>query len=88
MVAGLPVVAVGEGGVRYYLRDGETGFVTPLDKIGFANAVRTLLNKPHLRMAMAERARAFALRHFSLNACLDRLEQVYRRVTDQLPAKV
>jgi len=88
MVAGLPVVAVGEGGLRYYLRDGETGFVTPLDKIGFANAVRTLLNKPHLRMAMAERARAFALRHFSLNACLDRLEQVYRRVTDQLPAKV
>lgn len=88
MMAGLPIVAVGEGGVRYYLRDGETGFVTPLDKIGFANAVRTLLNKPHLRIAMAERARAFALRHFSLNACLDRLEQVYRRVTDQLPAKV
>ena len=88
MVAGLPVVAVGEGGVRYYLRDGETGFVTPLDKIGFANAVRTLLNKPHLRMAMAGRARAFALRHVSLNARLDRLEQVYRRVTNQLPAKV
>ncbi len=88
LMAGLPVVAVGEGGIRYYLRDGEVGFVTPHDPLGFANAVRALLDKPHLRMAMAERARAFALRHFSLDTYLDRLEQVYRQVTDQLPARV
>jgi len=88
LMAGLPVVAVGEGGVRYYLRGGETGFVTPLDKVGFANAVRALLDKPHLRMAMAERARSLALQQFSVTACLDRLERVYRQVMVASPTRV
>ncbi len=79
MMSGLPIVAVGEGGIRFLVKDGEIGFLTPQDKIGFANAVRTLLDKPHLRMAMGERARAYARRAFSLDACTDKLEAVYRR---------
>jgi len=79
MMSGLPVVVVGEGGIRYFVKDGEVGFVVPHDKIGFANAVRTLLDKPHLRMAMAERARMFAMQTFSLTACIDRLESLYQK---------
>ena len=80
MMSGLPVVVVGEGGIRYFVKDGEVGFVVPHDKIGFANAVRTLLDKPHLRMAMAERARMFAMQTFSLSVCVDRLENLYQKV--------
>jgi len=80
MMSGLPVVVIGEGGIRYFVKDGEVGFVVPHDKIGFANAVRTLLDKPHLRMAMAERARMFAMQTFSLSACIDRLESLYQKV--------
>ncbi len=80
MMSGLPVVVVGEGGIRYFVKDGEVGFVVPHDKIGFANAVRTLLDKPHLRMAMAERARMFAMQTFSLSSCVDRLESLYQKV--------
>lgn len=80
MMAGLPVVVVGEGGIQYFVKDGEVGFVVPHDKFGFANAVRALLDKPHLRMAMAERAREFAMKTFSLSVCLDRLEALYQRV--------
>ena len=80
MMAGLPVVVVGEGGIRYFVKDGEVGFVVPHDKGEFAKAVRTLLDKPHLRMAMAERAREFAMRTFSLAGCLDKLEALYQRV--------
>jgi glycosyltransferase involved in cell wall biosynthesis len=80
MMSGLPVVVVGEGGIRYFVKDGEVGFVVPRDKIGFANAVRTLLDKPHLRMAMAERARMFAMQTFSLSSCVDRLESLYQKV--------
>ncbi len=80
MMAGLPVVVIGEGGIQYFVKDGEVGFVVPHDKFGFANAVRTLLDKPHLRMAMAERAREFAMRTFSLSVCLDRLESLYQKV--------
>jgi 1,2-diacylglycerol 3-alpha-glucosyltransferase len=81
MMSGLPVVVVGEGGIRYFVKDGEVGFVVPHDKIGFANAVRTLLDKPHLRMAMAERARMFAMQTFSLSSCVDRLESLYQKVS-------
>lgn len=80
MMSGLPVVAVGEGGIRFFIKDGEIGFLTPQDKIGFANAVRTLLDKPHLRMAMGERAGAYARNTFSLETCINKLETVYRQV--------
>ncbi len=80
MMSGLPIVAIGEGGIRYFVKDGETGFLVPHNKRAFAEAVRTLLDKPHLRMAMGERARTYALQTFSLTACLDRLEAVYQKV--------
>ncbi|MCS7264501.1 MAG: glycosyltransferase [Armatimonadetes bacterium] len=88
MMAGLPVVVIGEGGIRHFVKDGEVGFVVPQDKIGFANAVRTLLDKPHLRMAMAERARTYAMQTFSLSACIDRLESLYHRVLSETVERV
>ncbi len=88
MMAGLAVVVVGEGGIQHFVKDGEVGFVVPCDKIGFANAVRTLLDKPHLRMAMGERARTYAMQTFSLSVCLDRLEGVYQRVLSKATERV
>lgn len=88
MMSGLPVVVVGEGGIKYFVKDGEVGFVVPHDALSFANAVRTLLDKPHLRMAMGERARAFAMETFSLSICLDRLENLYQKVLAETVERV
>lgn len=88
MMAGLPVVVVGEGGIQHFVKDGEVGFVVLRDKIGFAKAVRNLLDKPHLRMAMAERARTYAMQTFSLSACTDRLEALYHRVLSETVKRV
>ncbi len=80
MMAGLPVVVIGEGGIKHFVKEGEFGFVVPHDKVSFANAVGTLLDKPHMRMAMAERAREFAMQTFSLSSCLDKVEALYQKV--------
>jgi glycosyltransferase involved in cell wall biosynthesis len=80
MLSGLPIVAIGEAGIPFIVKDGETGFLTPQDTIGFANSVRTLLDKSYLRIAMGERARQYAMLNFSTDACTDKLETVYRRV--------
>lgn len=80
MMSGLPVVVIGEGGVRHFVKDGEVGFVVPRDKASFASAVRTLLDKPHLRAAMSERARMFSMQVFSLSACIEKHESLYQKV--------
>lgn len=88
MMAGLPIVAIGEGGIKLFVKDREVGLLTRPDKREFAEAVQTLLEKPHLRVAMGERARLYAQNLFSLKACIEKLEGIYRRVIKKAPLRV
>lgn len=61
--AGLPVVAVNEGGPREIIADGETGFLTAAAPDALARAIHELASDPLLRarMGTAARQRATAL---------------------------
>lgn len=57
MALGLPVVAVDAGGIADAVRDGETGFLTPVDPAALAAKVRVLLDDPVRARQMGERGR-------------------------------
>ncbi|UCF67341.1 MAG: glycosyltransferase family 4 protein [Acidobacteriota bacterium] len=55
--AGLPVISTAAGGIPHLVRDGETGFIIPLDDDrAMAERAERLLADPSLARAMAERA--------------------------------
>lgn len=63
---GLPVVAFDLGGVREWLKDGETGFaVPPFDVAALAAAVGKLRDDPRLCREMGENGRRLAAERFS-----------------------
>ena len=59
LASGVPAVVTRDGGPKYIVRDGVTGFVR--DDDGFAGAVRELAGDGARRRAMGEAARAHAL---------------------------
>lgn len=68
-LSGIPAVATAVPGVRSIVKDGETGFVVPVDDVdALAAAVTKLLDDGPLRRSMGEAARAHGLDHFSLAA--------------------
>jgi glycosyltransferase involved in cell wall biosynthesis len=73
---GIPVVAVGEGGVCNVVEDGHGGFLTRLDVEQFTETVRRLLLNPELRREQSCKAREHANR-FSLDAMTESLLRVY-----------
>ena len=74
---GLPVVASRFGGFPEVIDEGRTGLlVPPRDPTALAAAVRTLLNDPERRRAMADAAPGWAAQ-FSWSAVVDRIEAVY-----------
>jgi D-inositol-3-phosphate glycosyltransferase len=74
---GLPVVASRFGGFPEVIDEGHTGLlVPPRDPTALAAAVRTLLNDPERRRAMAAAAPGWAAQ-FSWSAVVDRIEAVY-----------
>jgi glycosyltransferase involved in cell wall biosynthesis len=83
--AGTPVVSTRVGGVTSVAHDGAAGFVVdPNDERGLAIAIRTVLDDA----AITERAAASAAsvtRDFSLDALVDRLDQLYRRALSSVP---
>jgi D-inositol-3-phosphate glycosyltransferase len=75
---GLPVVASRFGGFPEVIDEGHTGLlVPPRDPTALAAAVRTLLNDPERRRAMADAAPGWAAQ-FSWSAVADRVEAAYR----------
>ncbi|MFN2556626.1 MAG: glycosyltransferase [Nitriliruptorales bacterium] len=61
MLAGLPVVASGVGGVPESVQDGETGFLVPKDDPErLAAALQGLVDDPQLRVRMGRRGRLVA----------------------------
>ena len=59
LASGVPAIVTPDGGPKYIVRDGETGFVVPDD--GFAAAVATLVQDRGRLNAMRQAARAYAL---------------------------
>lgn len=79
MGAGLPVVATPVGAIPDALRDGEDGFLVPVQDPGaLTRALRTLIEDRDLRLRMGASGHARAVEHFSIEAVTDRLERVYR----------
>jgi glycosyltransferase involved in cell wall biosynthesis len=83
MHAGLAVVACDVGSVSEAIRDGDTGYVVPIDDFGaLCDRLRTLLADVALRERMGERARSVAGACFTDALMARRYEAVYASMVD------
>lgn len=81
MNAGLPLVATATGGNLDVVVDGETGrLVAPSAPEQLAAAILDVVEDPVRRREMGRRGRALAQDHFTLDACLDGYDAVYREL--------
>jgi N-acetyl-alpha-D-glucosaminyl L-malate synthase BshA len=81
LASGVPVVASATGGLPEVIRDGETGFLVPLDDpSAMAARVELLLDEPARRQALARAARQDVLDRFPAEPVVGRYEALYRRV--------
>ena len=79
MAAGLPVVGTAVGGVPELVESGRQGIlVPPGDCAAFTDAMRTLLNDPEKRTAMANAAQAHATAAFNVERMAQGYESIYR----------
>jgi glycosyltransferase involved in cell wall biosynthesis len=86
MAAGLPVVSAGVGGVPELVESGQHGLlIRPGDRAGFTNALRTLLNNPEKRAAMANAARARAMAAFNVDRMTQGYANLYRQAVAASP---
>ena len=84
MAAGRPVVATDVGGAREQVIDSETGYIVkPEDVETMAARLISLLNEPQKARAMGEQGRKRVLEHFSCEAQLRRVEELYERLLKQ-----
>lgn len=60
LASGVPAVVSGEGGPKFLVQDGATGFVAR-DRSGFVDCIRELMHDPGRRAAMGRAAREAAL---------------------------
>jgi len=89
MAADLAVVATAVGGNVDAVIDNETGLLVDAgDPRALAAAMLRLAKSPQLRRRLAEAARARLERQFTLEACVDRYEKLYRAVSEPNPAPV
>lgn len=77
----LPVVAVGEAGVRETVVHDVTGLVTGPSESEFADAIGQLLDDPAAAQALGRAARKHVLERWSLDAAIERLERELLVVT-------
>jgi glycosyltransferase involved in cell wall biosynthesis len=80
--AGLPTVGTRVDGVPEMMREGETGFLVPLDDIpALTHALRTLIENPGLRRAMGAAGRTFCRENspFTTEAMAATIESCYLR---------
>ena len=81
MASGLPVVATPVGGTPELVRDGETGYLVPVDDPeALAGAISSVLADPAKARDMGRRGRTTVEDGFGWDAVSDRTEAVYREV--------
>jgi glycosyltransferase involved in cell wall biosynthesis len=89
MATGLPVVATAVGGNSDAVVDGETGSLVPVhDPQALAAAILRLAQEPGLRASFGEAGRRRVEQRFSLEACVDRYERLYRALGETNPPPV
>ncbi|MBV8160719.1 MAG: glycosyltransferase family 4 protein [Acidimicrobiia bacterium] len=88
MASGLPVVATAVGGVPELLDDGRAGrLVPPDDPQALATAVRDLLRDPAGAARLAGAGRARVQVGYTVDAMVDGVEAVYRRLVGERPSR-
>lgn len=89
LASGVPVVASDVGGVREWLRDGETGvLVPPKDPPAIAKAVKSILDSDDRREKMGRRGIALMRKRFSPESHRARLVALYERAGRTIPVGV
>ncbi len=84
MACGTPVVVSRVGGLKTFVKDGETGYLVPWHcPEPFAQRLDMLLANPALRSAMGRAARAQA-EGMGWSGVADRMQQVYSAITSQV----
>lgn len=83
MACGLPVVSTSVGGIPEVVMDSVTGYLVEVGDLSALSAkLEQLINEPELRRRMAARARALVHDRFLWRHGAERLEDVYRQVTE------
>jgi glycosyltransferase involved in cell wall biosynthesis len=78
MAAGLPVIASAVGGIPEIVEDGVTGrLVAPGDPVALAQSLREMLLNVELRQRLGRAARLRIRRHFSSEAMVRQISEVY-----------
>ena len=86
MAARLPAVATAVGGNIDAVADNETGLLVPVrDPRALAAAILRLAQNPDLRRSFGDAARRRVEQRFSLQACVDRYETLYRALGEADP---
>ena len=80
MTTGTAIVASDIPPNREWVRDGETGLVTPLDAVALAERLTRLLDDDELRRRVADNARRLALERADFRKEMDRVERLYEDV--------
>ncbi len=84
--AGTPVVGTRVGGVASVVREGSTGFIVdPSDELGMASALSRLLDDAALGGADGGGHSLEFAQAFSLDALVDRVDELYRRMLAPRP---
>jgi glycosyltransferase involved in cell wall biosynthesis len=88
MMTGLPMIATHVGGNVDAVDYGETGIlVPPHSPDDLADAILKLSVSPDFRSALGAAAREKALRHFSLESCIDQYEKLWRGLSERRPGR-
>lgn len=84
MALGKPVVATNVGGIKYMLRDKETGFLIPPDNISkIVEKTDLLLKDKNLRLKMGEKAKEIALNTFHPDSVAKKTYLVYKQILEE-----
>jgi glycosyltransferase involved in cell wall biosynthesis len=81
MAAGVPVIASNVGGIRYQVKDGETGFlIKPGDSDALAKRLIALLSDRSLRDCFSSAAKAMATDKYRADRVARKTIEVYRSI--------
>jgi len=84
MEMGIPVISTFAGGIGEVVKDKETGrLVAPRDVPALSEAIFGAYQNREETTKMAQKAREFILKDFTLTRMIDKTESVYRELLDR-----
>ncbi|MEX0382733.1 glycosyltransferase family 4 protein [Spiribacter sp. 1M153] len=83
MAQGIPAVVSTAGGLPEMIRDGETGYVVPIDDLtALRERIAALVQDPAARVRMGRNARADIRRRFDISATIRQTADLYHALLD------